>query len=129
MKLPSLVRSPRLGALSSLAAFLLVAGSAAAEDSAPPPVSYSEQIKPLLSGRCYACHGSDAAQRKADLELHVRDKAVREAIVPGKAAESPLVERITSQDPELRMPPPDSKKPPLTAEEIALVKRWIDEGA
>ncbi|HQU42256.1 MAG TPA: PSD1 and planctomycete cytochrome C domain-containing protein [Pirellulales bacterium] len=92
-------------------------------------VNYSEQIKPILAGRCYACHGPDAAQRKADLELHIRDKAVREAIVPGKADASPLVERITSQNPDEQMPPPGSKKPPLSAEEIELVKRWINEGA
>ncbi|HVX10595.1 MAG TPA: PSD1 and planctomycete cytochrome C domain-containing protein [Pirellulales bacterium] len=94
-----------------------------------PPVNYSEQIKPILAGRCYACHGPDAAQRKADLELHMREKAIREAIVPGKADASPLVERITSPNPDERMPPPDSKKPPLTAEEVELVKRWINEGA
>ncbi len=113
---------------SAVAIALLVA-SATAADSAAPPVNYSEQIKPILSGRCYACHGPDAAQRKADLELHVRDKAIRDAIVPGDADGSPLVERLTSPDPDVRMPPPDSKKPPLTAEEIELVKRWIDEGA
>ncbi|HJT34277.1 MAG TPA: DUF1549 domain-containing protein, partial [Pirellulales bacterium] len=113
---------------TGLAALLFLICGAMADDAAPP-VNYSEQIKPILSGRCYACHGPDAAQRKADLELHIRDKAIREAIVPGKAADSPLVERITSQDHELRMPPPDSKKQPLTAEEIGLIKRWIDEGA
>jgi hypothetical protein len=97
--------------------------------TAPAIVNYSEQIKPILADRCYACHGPDAAQRKADLELHLRDKAVREAIVPGKADASPLVQRIASPNPDELMPPPDSKKPPLTAEEIALVKRWINEGA
>jgi hypothetical protein len=97
--------------------------------AATPPVNYSEQIKPILAGRCYACHGPDAAQRKADLELHLRDKAIREAIVPGKADASPLIERIASHDPDERMPPPDSNKPPLTVEEIELVKRWINEGA
>ncbi|HEX7448978.1 MAG TPA: DUF1549 domain-containing protein, partial [Pirellulales bacterium] len=113
--------------LPRLAVVLLIARAATAADG--PPVNYSEQIKPILSSRCYACHGPDAAQRKADLELHIRDKAIRDAIVPGDAAGSSLVERITSTDADLRMPPPDSKKPPLTAEEIELVKRWIDEGA
>ncbi|MGH7134432.1 MAG: DUF1549 domain-containing protein, partial [Pirellulales bacterium] len=105
------------------------ASNAADSAAQAPTVNYSEQIKPILADRCYACHGPDAAQRKADLELHIRDKAVREAIVPGKADESPLVERITTQNPDERMPPPDSKKPPLTVEEIELVKRWINEGA
>ena len=113
----------------SLLVSLLCRGAAADPPAPLPAVNYSEQIKPILAGRCYACHGPDAAQRKADLELHIRDKAIREAIMPGKAEASPLVERITSSDPDERMPPADSKKPPLTAEEIALVKRWIDEGA
>ncbi|HET6883384.1 MAG TPA: PSD1 and planctomycete cytochrome C domain-containing protein [Pirellulales bacterium] len=103
--------------------------NAADSVSSPPAVNYSEQIKPILADRCYACHGPDAAQRKADLELHVREKAIREAIVPGKADASPLIERITTLDPDERMPPADSKKPPLTADEIELVKRWINEGA
>lgn len=100
-----------------------------AADAAVPPVNYSEQIKPLLADRCYACHGPDAAQRKANLELHLREQAIREAIVPGKADQSPLIERIASHDSDERMPPPESKKPPLTAQEIELFKRWINEGA
>ncbi|HWB14678.1 MAG TPA: PSD1 and planctomycete cytochrome C domain-containing protein [Pirellulales bacterium] len=114
-----------------LAMFGLQAQRAHAGDAAAAPatVNYSEQIKPILADRCYACHGPDAAQRKADLELHVRDKAIREAIVPGKSNESPLVQRIASRNSDELMPPPDSKKPPLTAQEVELVKRWIDEGA
>src|SRR5690349_7031145 len=56
------------------------AHSSAADATAAPAkaVNYSEQIKPILAQRCYACHGPDAAQRKADLELHIRDKAIRE---------------------------------------------------
>ncbi|HEV3342411.1 MAG TPA: PSD1 and planctomycete cytochrome C domain-containing protein [Pirellulales bacterium] len=123
--------SCRLNRLPSVALLVLAVchmpESAHAVDA--PPVNYSQQIKPILAGRCYACHGPDAAQRKADLELHVRDKAIREAIVPGKADASPLIERITSPNPDEHMPPPDSKKLPLTSEEIELVKRWINEGA
>jgi hypothetical protein len=120
-----------LVALGCLAIVGLWQQASLAVDSPSPvaAVNYSEQIKPILADRCYACHGPDAAQRKADLELHIRDKAIREVIVPGKADASPLVERITSQDPDEHMPPPDSKKPPLTAEEIELVKRWVNEGA
>jgi hypothetical protein len=132
------LRTCRRRLLSHVASSIVLATvslSAAEHLSAAEPagdtgaVSYSEQIKPLLAGRCWACHGPDAAQRQADLELHVRDKAIREAIVPGQADASPLVERITTADPDLRMPPADSKKPPLTAAEVALIKRWIDEGA
>ncbi|HUY35573.1 MAG TPA: PSD1 and planctomycete cytochrome C domain-containing protein [Pirellulales bacterium] len=109
------------------------AGRSAAADEAvaqaAPAVDYSRQIKPLLSDRCYACHGPDAGQRKGDLALHVRSEAVKEAIKPGNAAASTLIERLTSHDPEFRMPPVDSKKPPLTPDEIEQVRRWIDEGA
>jgi hypothetical protein len=121
-----------LAAVSGLTAIGPCCESLMAADAAAvatPSVNYSEQIKPILAERCYACHGPDAAQRKADLELHIRDKAIREAIVPGKADASPLFQRITSRSPDEQMPPPDSKKPPLTADQIELVKRWINEGA
>lgn len=114
--------------LQSLLVVLFLARVAFA-DGAAAGVDFSREIKPILAGRCYACHGPDQGQRKADLRLHVRGDAVKKAIVPGNAAASPLFERIASQDPELQMPPPDSKKPPLTAAEIDLVRRWIDEGA
>jgi hypothetical protein len=111
---------------------LCLAATCTAKADMPAPtdrVQYSRDIKPLLSDRCYACHGPDQGQRKADLLLHVRESATREAVVPGDAAASPLLQRIASQDPDERMPPPDSKKLPLTAEEIELVRRWIDQGA
>ena len=92
-------------------------------------VGYSRDIRPILANQCYACHGPDEGTREADLRLDVREVAVKDAIVPGKAAESPLVERIASDDDDVRMPPPDSKKPRLTPEQVALVRRWIDEGA
>lgn len=94
-----------------------------------PKVDYAKQIRPLLSDRCFTCHGPDEKTRKADLRLDVRAIAIKDAITPGKSVESELIERMTSKDPDVVMPPPDSKKKPLTEEEIALVRRWIDEGA
>lgn len=94
-----------------------------------PPVDYNRDIRPILANSCYACHGPDEKQRKAKLRLDVRAEAIQMAIVPGKAAESPLVERITSKDADEVMPPPDSKKPAITAEQAKLIRRWIDEGA
>jgi ubiquinone/menaquinone biosynthesis C-methylase UbiE len=94
-----------------------------------PKLSYSRDIRPILAESCFACHGADAAQRKADLRLDVRAIAVKEAIVPGKAAESPLWNRITSDDPDEQMPPPESRKPHLTPAAAAKLRRWIDEGA
>lgn len=97
--------------------------------AAEPQVDYRRDIQPILANRCYACHGPDGAKRQADLRLDVRKVAVRDAIVPGKASESPLVERISSRDPGERMPPPNSKLPPLSAHEVDLIRRWIDQGA
>jgi hypothetical protein len=97
--------------------------------AAEPMVDYTRDIKPLLSDRCYTCHGPDAAKRKAKLRLDVRDEAIKVAIKPGKSGESPLVERISSSDADEVMPPAESKKPRLTPAQVALVKRWIDQGA
>src|SRR6266850_2560474 len=93
------------------------------------PVDYNRDIKPLLSDRCYACHGPDESKRKAKLRLDQRPSAVKEVIVPGKAGESPLVKRISSIHDDEMMPPPIAKKPRLTPAQIELVKRWIDQGA
>ena len=107
------------------------------EDSQSPQarrgVDYKSEIRPLLSDRCYACHGPDAAAREADLRLDLREDAVLDrggyaAIVPGDAAASELVLRMEAELADDRMPPPESKLE-LSADEIALIKRWIDEGA
>ncbi|MFM1559347.1 MAG: DUF1553 domain-containing protein [Roseibacillus sp.] len=96
-------------------------------------IDFSRQIRPLLSKNCFACHGPDAAKRKAKLRLDTREGAVAKrkgvaAVVPGKSGESELYARITHDDPEERMPPEDSDHE-LSAAEIALLKDWIDAGA
>ncbi len=98
------------------------------------PVSFSRNILPLLSDRCFHCHGPDASHRQADLRLDVRESALETrgegaVVVPGDAAASELIARITSRDELLVMPPRDSHRKGFTAPEIALLKRWIDEGA
>jgi mono/diheme cytochrome c family protein len=93
-----------------------------------PPISYSRDIRPIFADSCFTCHGADAGQRQADLRLDVRAIAVKDVIVPGKAAESPLLHRIASSDPDEQMPPA-SKKPRLTPAAVAKIRRWIDEGA
>jgi hypothetical protein len=97
----------------------------------PPakPVDYSRDIKPILSNSCYACHGPDAARRKAHLRLDQRTEAIKKAIKPGDAANSPLFERIASDDPDEQMPPATSKKERLKPEQVELIRRWIDQGA
>ncbi|MCL4192097.1 MAG: DUF1549 domain-containing protein, partial [Thermoguttaceae bacterium] len=97
--------------------------------TAAPPVSYTRDIKPLLSNRCYACHGPDESTREANLRLDNRDAAVEWAIVPGDAGSSEVVARISADDADSLMPPADSNKPRLTPAEIEIVRRWIDEGA
>lgn len=98
------------------------------------PVNYNLQIKPILSDRCYKCHGPDSKTRKAKLRLDLEESAKaelkngRHVISPGEAGQSELYHRISSKDPDEQMPPPDSKLS-LSREETALIKRWIDEGA
>src|SRR5262249_38301323 len=93
------------------------------------PVDYTRDIKPILSDRCYACHGPDEKQRQKYLRLDVRQSAVKSAITPGDADASELVDRLQAEEKDYYMPPPSSKKPRLTKEQIALIKRWINEGA
>ncbi len=95
---------------------------------AEEPVDFDAQIQPILSDRCFLCHGPDANKRQADLRLDLEADAKDYAIIPGKPDESELFRRITSDDPAERMPPPKSKLS-LTKEEIQLIKRWIEQGA
>lgn len=118
---------------------LLVLGSLLALPAAPclaaaePPVSFNEHIR-LLSDNCFACHGADAAHRKGKLPLDQADSATADrrgirAFAPGDLRNSNAWDRIVSTDPDDVMPPPDSHKPPLTAAQRALIKRWIEQGA
>jgi hypothetical protein len=101
--------------------------------AAPGPVDFNRDIRPILSDRCYQCHGPDTARRKADLRLdqEASAKADREggrAIVPGDAKGSELYRRIKADDPAERMPPQKSGKS-LSVVEIEKLGRWIDQGA
>ena len=90
---------------------------------------FNRDIRPLLADRCFACHGPDSAARKAELRLDLEKSALEWAIVAGDAESSELMARISSDDPEYRMPPAESKKPPLSADQVELLRRWIDAGA
>jgi mono/diheme cytochrome c family protein len=102
----------------------------AAGQAAVPPVSFNRDIRPILSNNCFACHGPDATKRETEFHFDTREGAFAEdgIIVPGSAAGSMLVKRITNPDPKKHMPPPDSGHA-LTARQIELLRRWIDEGA
>ncbi len=96
----------------------------AAED----PVDFNRDIRPILSDRCFLCHGPDEATREADLRLDFQAAAHERVISPGSLEESELWRRINSQEDYERMPPPDSHKE-LSAAEIELLRRWILAGA
>jgi hypothetical protein len=86
-------------------------------------------IRPILARNCFACHGPDEGHREADLRLDVREAAVEfGAITPGSPDDSELVRRISSDDPDERMPPADTGKR-LSQEEIELIKKWVADGA
>jgi len=102
---------------------------------AAPPISFDRDIRPILSENCFACHGPDAANQQAGLRLDRAEDATAElgsggrAIVPGKIDESELIARITADDPDTVMPPPAAKIGRLSAEQVALLERWITAGA
>jgi mono/diheme cytochrome c family protein len=112
-----------------LVGIVALLAAAARVPAAPKPVDYSREVQPILTAHCYACHGPDEGKRKAKLRLDQRDSALKKAVKPGDAAHSPLVERIVSDDPEQVMPPPNSKKERLSAAQIDVLRRWIDQGA
>ena len=113
----------------SIAALLLGAQVAAQRVSGNDGVDFGRDVQPVLAAKCFACHGPDASQRKAELRLDVRDVAVaKRAIVPGNAEASSLVRRIHARSDRERMPPPSSRLE-LSQSERRLLARWIDEGA
>ncbi len=98
--------------------------------AAPAKVKFNRDVRPILSDKCFFCHGPDPKKREADLRLDERDAAVEaKAFVPGKAEVSEMIQRILTTDADDHMPPAKSKLGDLTKDEIAILKQWIDEGA
>ncbi len=103
-------------------------GISAEEDS----VDFNRDIRPILSERCFQCHGPDQGTREADLRLDEKaglfaDRGDYKIITPGEADKSELINRIFSTDPDVQMPPPKSGT--LTAKQKDLIKHWVSEGA
>ncbi|MEP2687060.1 PSD1 and planctomycete cytochrome C domain-containing protein [Maribacter dokdonensis] len=106
------------------------------ETAIPEKIDFTFHVKPILSDRCFICHGPDKNAVEGDLSLHSAEEAYRAlgelkdhaAIVPGNASKSSLVERIFSDDPNLIMPPPESN---LVLEDFekAILEKWIAQGA
>ena len=95
-------------------------------------IDFARQIRPILSNRCFACHGPDENARAADLRLDTKGGAFADlggyhAIVAGKVEESEVFLRISEKDEDMRMPPAEME--PMTEEEIALIRQWIEAGA
>ncbi|TWU09633.1 Planctomycete cytochrome C [Symmachiella macrocystis] len=104
-----------------------------AAEALPERVDFNRDIRPVLSDICFHCHGPDEEQRQADFRLDQQESAFADlgdhlAIAPGKPGASELYLRITAQDADERMPPVDSGRQ-LTARQIALIKKWIEQGA
>ncbi len=113
-------------------------GGAAFAQDAPSErgnrVDFTRDVRPILADRCYTCHGPDEEARTTELRLDRRESAFadlgdgRHALVPGNTAASELVRRITSDDPDERMPPPDAKRR-LTPDQVETLVKWVEQGA
>jgi hypothetical protein len=100
---------------------------------AGPAIEFNRDVRPILAENCYACHGPDAAQRKAKLRLDTEAGALadlggRRAIVPGDVESSELLYRVEAEETSERMPPASTGRT-LTAEQLGVLRRWIEQGA
>lgn len=115
---------------------LVVLAPARLRAASPTEVDFNREIRPILSDRCFPCHGPDGSRREAELRLDRKEDAFRQSeygeqehvIEPGQPEQSELYVRIASTDDDLRMPPADSNLS-LTPKEIDLIRRWIADGA
>lgn len=100
---------------------------------AAQPISFNQDIRPILSENCFLCHGPDEENRSAGLRLDEREAAIEErdgvtAIVPGQPDVSELIRRIDTTDLDDQMPPPDSERA-LTPSQRSILRQWIEQGA
>jgi mono/diheme cytochrome c family protein len=113
--------------------FVIMALFSGMSEATPPAVDFTRDVRPILSENCFHCHGPDAAERQADLRLDVWKTegdilGAEHVISPGKLDASEFVARITSDEPDMRMPPADSGKS-LSPEQIEILGKWIAGGA
>ncbi len=112
--------------IAALFGILLAAPQATAQ--APAKIDFNRDVRPILSDKCFACHGPDEKVRKGDLRLDTRAGAIANAVVPGKPEASTLIERIATKEPESLMPPAKTGKK-LTAREVEILTQWVKESA
>lgn len=117
-----------------LAFVFSVAAIGAAAHAADSPIDFNRDIRPILSNRCWKCHGPDEKERQAGLRFDSRDGVLAKlesgkvTVVAGKPNESEVIRRITSDNSDERMPPAGHGKP-LDAHEIELLRAWVQQGA
>ncbi|MGD9857045.1 MAG: DUF1549 domain-containing protein, partial [Planctomycetaceae bacterium] len=112
---------------------LVPRASLAADTGSARDVRFNVDVRPILADACFACHGPDQNTRQAELRLDTQaglfvTREDRTVVVPGNPEASELYGRITSDDPDVRMPPPDAERQ-LSAAQVDLLKRWIEQGA
>jgi mono/diheme cytochrome c family protein len=126
------IQKPAVTALSSAAASILCVATFSCGDLSAAEIDFAAQIRPIFNKHCVACHGG--VKRAGGISFLSRDSALAKAdsgeapIVPGKPSESALVQRITSTDEAIRMPPADHG-PALTPKQIQQLTTWVEEGA
>ena len=126
-----------MGAGISVALLNACSNAAMADNAIPDVISYNYDVRPILSDKCFNCHGPDAQKREAGLRLDIASEAYKalqehpqkHALVPGKPEASELFARITTSDTSLLMPKVSSKLPRLSEHEVAILKKWIAQGA
>ena len=119
--------------LSFITIFSLICLSPFSNKAFSAEISFNRDIRPILSSKCFFCHGPSEKSRKAKLRLDIEEEAFREkdeiaAFVRNSLEDSEAWHRITSDDPDEVMPPPEFKKE-LTKVEINTIKAWIEQGA
>ena len=112
----------------NLMLFALFAIAAGAEE----PIDFNKDIRPILSAKCFACHGPDEAERGGNLRLDTQEGSRKDlggyaAVAPGDVTDSELIYRVLTED-ENDLMPPSNKGTPMTKEEVALLKIWIEQG-
>jgi hypothetical protein len=107
----------------------MLLGTAGAQQPAAKPAEFDTQIRPLLQKHCAKCHAGET--RKGGFSINTR-KTILDgsesdtAVVVGNSGKSPLIDRVSEKDPDLRMPPKEN--PALSKQEVALLRAWIDQG-
>ncbi|MCR9295883.1 MAG: DUF1549 domain-containing protein, partial [bacterium] len=118
----------RIPGIQRLCGIVLACFTFAVAAQSAESLDFSRDVLPILSDRCFFCHGPDSSHREADLRLDVQEAAHEWVVVPGKPDESELIRRVFSSDPDEVMPPPAAKIP-LNESEKAILREWVESGA